>query len=313
MPLFALLCIIVFVTSGPPIFYRGERLGLHRKPFTIYKFRSLKLGANAISHDRVLPEGSRMETLVGKLLRESRLDELPQLLNVLKGDMNMFGPRPVRRALADRLSKKISEYDQRFRVKPGLIGQAQIFLPHGAPKKLRARYNAILIRRKVCIWKEVITIIVVTWTMFAKIYKYIRAKANQKVILGNETNLRLMPRHKPSEAIVVISDDNGQTSAYGNILDINNEAFAFVSKYFPDPANETFTLKVRSTISGRRKRALCRGMIERQTKYTGPTELINGRKSNGSSYRVVVKYQPVSALDSHIIDKYFLEKCFIPS
>lgn len=145
LPVIAVISALLFLTQGTGIFYRGERLGLGRRPFQIYKFRTLDTArAETLTSDRVLPRMSGLETPLGKFLRTSRLDELPQLFNVLRGDMNICGPRPVRPAIALQQERIIPNYHQRFLVKPGLVGMTQAFMSHSTSKRLRARFNNTL-------------------------------------------------------------------------------------------------------------------------------------------------------------------------
>ncbi len=157
LPLIVLIALALAITQGPRnVFYFGPRIGKDQRPFHILKFKTLRDEAAQVTRDKVLPANSRMETVLGKPLRETRLDELPQLFNVLKGDMNMLGPRPVRRVIAEQARATIANYDQRFSVKPGLIGYTQALMPHGADKAIRARVNAMLCRRRVDLIQEVV-------------------------------------------------------------------------------------------------------------------------------------------------------------
>lgn len=150
LPLFLCISLALVVTQGTSIIYRGERLGRDKKVFHIYKFRTLDAKKAAlVTRDRVLPEGTNIETPIGAWLRDSRLDELPQLFNVLNGSMVLFGPRPVRPEIASRLADEIENYDVRFSVTPGLVGFSQALMSHGTSKRLRARFNNRLCRRPV--------------------------------------------------------------------------------------------------------------------------------------------------------------------
>jgi lipopolysaccharide/colanic/teichoic acid biosynthesis glycosyltransferase len=128
-PLLALTALAIAVNSGRPILYRGARVGRAGRLFWMYKFRTLKPDAE----DRLGPylgeELSRRTldevTLVGRLLRPTHLDEVPQLWNVLRGDMAIVGPRPIRPAFFAELCEEIPQYWQRLVVRPGVTGFAQ--------------------------------------------------------------------------------------------------------------------------------------------------------------------------------------------
>jgi lipopolysaccharide/colanic/teichoic acid biosynthesis glycosyltransferase len=126
------LCALAVATTGRPILYRGRRVGLAGRIFTMYKFRTLRADAEArigAYYGTVLTELTASEqTRVGRVLRATKLDELPQLWNVLSGDMSIVGPRPIRPAFFEQLSEEIPAYWQRLVVRPGLTGFAQLRL-----------------------------------------------------------------------------------------------------------------------------------------------------------------------------------------
>src|SRR3546814_779337 len=109
-----------------------------------------------MTRHQVLAEGSNLETPLGRFLRYTRLDELPQLINVLMGDMNLMGPRPVRPEIADVVGGSITQYDLRFSVKPGLVGYTQCLMLHGTPKRMRNRLNARLCKQPASPLRELV-------------------------------------------------------------------------------------------------------------------------------------------------------------
>lgn len=154
-PAFLVIALLLFVTQGREILYRGPRLGRDRRRFHILKFRTLcSRRAGPITRHCTLPRNAGIETPLGGLLRDTRLDELPQLFNILKGDMNICGPRPVRPEIAAIERRRIPDYDLRFAVKPGLIGPTQAYFGHATSKRIRARMNHALVRRPVSIAAE---------------------------------------------------------------------------------------------------------------------------------------------------------------
>ena len=155
-PLMGVIALLLLATQGGSILYAGNRIGKGGRTFQIYKFRTLDSARAAeITKDRVLPKGSNIETPLGKFLRASRLDELPQVFNLIKGDMNILGPRPVRLEIAQREAALNPYYAVRFRVKPGLVGQTQAYMCHGTSKRLRSKFNFYLCTHPVNYLSEV--------------------------------------------------------------------------------------------------------------------------------------------------------------
>ena len=122
LPLFALVAVLIKLDSKGPVFFRQQRVGINGRPFVLFKFRSMVFDADKQGSIVVKKKDPRI-TRVGRFLRESSLDELPQLLNILKGEMSLVGPRPT-------LAYQVERYDQRqmgrLAVRPGVTGWAQV-------------------------------------------------------------------------------------------------------------------------------------------------------------------------------------------
>ena len=148
-PLMMLLALVVKLSSRGPVIYTQRRIGLDRRegtrptfggrrgldlggrPFTIYKFRTMHEGAGRPSRQVWTRPNDRRITSVGRMLRAYRLDEIPQLVNVIKGDMNIVGPRPEQPEIFARLREKLDRFPERQRIRPGITGLAQVRCGYG--------------------------------------------------------------------------------------------------------------------------------------------------------------------------------------
>jgi len=132
LPLMVVTAAAIRLDSRGPILYRQERTGLHGETFTLFKFRSMATDAEVAGKPQWAQKRDPRITRVGAFIRASRIDELPQLFNVLRGEMSMIGPRPERPIFVEALAKVIPFYNHRGYVKPGLTGWAQVNYPYGA-------------------------------------------------------------------------------------------------------------------------------------------------------------------------------------
>jgi sugar transferase (PEP-CTERM system associated) len=133
LPIMGLIAIAVRLTSKGPVFYHQRRVGRHGALFTVHKFRTMRHGAEAESGPVWASKaGDPRLTPIGGWLRRARLDELPQLVNIIRGEMSLVGPRPERPEFVSALTEQIPYYGQRHVVRPGLSGWAQIRYTYGA-------------------------------------------------------------------------------------------------------------------------------------------------------------------------------------
>ena len=171
-PLWGLIALLIKLEDGGPVFYGQERSGLNGVPFRVQKFRSMipdaeaRVGAvQAIEHD---PRVTR----IGRLLRATAMDELPQLWNIFRGDMSFTGPRALRPGEIETLGsghveqlEDVPGFAVRASVRPGLTGIAQIFAPRDIPRRLKFRYDLLYVRRQ-SFWLDVRLIALSFWITF---------------------------------------------------------------------------------------------------------------------------------------------------
>lgn len=297
LPLILVISLLLAASQGPSnIFYRGERLGLNRRTFQIIKFKTLRPEAAKVTQNQVLPSDSNLETPMGKYLRVTRLDELPQLFNVLFGDMNMLGPRPVRAPIAAKCSATIPDYDIRFAVKPGLVGYTQALMPHGADKKIRARVNGILCRRPVAPAQEFLFLAITGLSVFQWVGREARrglraivGKTGQDGIPGSAVRIEDPGLNGHSLRLIGLEGDRLVVEADAPRLSLNHDYQLVLTRSF-----RTHRLA---------KSARCTGIPL-------SVEVVTGDAAVGC-YRYTLRYETPSPLHRYLIDRYFAERCLV--
>jgi len=130
-PVFITIAMLIKLTSKGPAFFFQERIGFQEKPFSLIKFRTMVNDAESDTGPQWASKEDDRVTKVGKFLRKTRLDELPQLINILRGDMSFVGPRPIRQYFANIIEEQMPFYSLRFTIKPGLTGWTQVNIDYG--------------------------------------------------------------------------------------------------------------------------------------------------------------------------------------
>ncbi|WP_137180324.1 exopolysaccharide biosynthesis polyprenyl glycosylphosphotransferase [Roseomonas sp. AR75] len=151
LPLLLITAVAIKLDSPGPVFYRQERVGRGGRVFTLFKFRSMRTDAEAGGAPVWASRRDDRVTRVGRFIRLTRIDEIPQVLNVLRGDMAFVGPRPERPAFVEQLGHIIPHYNDRAVVKPGITGWAQVNYPYGASvedARMKLAYDLYYIRRR---------------------------------------------------------------------------------------------------------------------------------------------------------------------
>lgn len=168
-PLWALFAAAVKIEDGGPVFFRQERVGIGGRPFLAFKFRSMRPDAEAgVGAVQAMEHDPRV-TRVGRFMRATAMDELPQLWNILVGDMSFVGPRALRPGEIEagrggRLERleDVPGFAMRSTVRPGLTGVAQVYAPRDVPRRQKFRYDRIYVHKR-SLWLDVRLILVSFW------------------------------------------------------------------------------------------------------------------------------------------------------
>jgi len=169
-PVWILICVAIYLEDGRPILFIQKRVGKHGREFTAYKFRTIYR-----KYDREVAQGVAVHSddkkvmRVGRILRRTALNELPQLLNILRGDMSFVGPRPEPPEFIAAYEKEVPNLGRlRYQIRPGLTGIAQVFGPHNMNPRNKLRYDLFYMRKR-SFWLDIKLIGISVWnTVSAK-------------------------------------------------------------------------------------------------------------------------------------------------
>jgi hypothetical protein len=239
-------------------------------------------------------------------LRDTRLDELPQLLNILKGDMDFVGPRPVRPEVYEAICRYIPNYDRRFAVKPGLVGFSQLFTPHNTPKRIRTLIDNTLLRRKQRLFWDsgviLYTGVVILRATVVRLLRNLYHEVIRRLVLRRYTEKRELPRVRPTGARVVWAGPggSGRTPGEAELVDLNEQAFLMRTRQpLPRPRPATVRLEIDMVNrhgARRTKRAEC------------SVELYREAEGGGKGAEYVFTYTPASPFNYYIVHQYFLRE-----
>lgn len=317
LPLYPLICLLIKLDDGGPVLYRGVRLGRHKIPFTIYKFRTLAERAELHLDGRLLPTSSGFDTRVGRFLRDSRLDEIPQLWNVVRGDMHLVGPRPVRPSVYKKQCESIDGFDSLYSVKPGLSGYAQLYTPYHTDKRNRYRLDKIYLSKK----STKLDARILVSTTVAMAHQFWRSlwhcavgslKDGLRAGARSKWNRRKQKRW-PSSGVARVWYSHGdahsrvRASLNARLLNMNDQAVAIHSReQVPEGAGEIrLEIQTPSPKGSKKsyKTARCRGKVIRREIWNAA-----GVRPGGLEHLTVILFFPQTRFDGYKIDKYFLKK-----
>jgi lipopolysaccharide/colanic/teichoic acid biosynthesis glycosyltransferase len=322
-PFFVLLPILIKLQDGGPVFYRGERLGLNKRRFKMYKFRTMVVDAESRIGARMASrvpkgEGQQLITPLGKYLRDTRLDELPQLINVIKGDMELVGPRPEREVVYKKMCAHIPSYDLRFKAKPGVIGHSQLFTPHGTPKRIRTMIDNYFVVRRRRVSLDMIFFFLALILLIRKAFSrtvQVSVRKLHNVVLGQKfsSERRRSERIALVDVMVYVRRLDGAPERTqglrdcadwsGKLVDISEEALVMrYNESLPDEAVCELLLVRGFKVPWRRREKVklchCRGVVM-MAKPDGDPE-------HKGDFLNVMTYSPVSQLNEYKMHKYFL-------
>jgi lipopolysaccharide/colanic/teichoic acid biosynthesis glycosyltransferase len=206
MPLWLMIALAVKLQDGGPIFYRQIRVGRYGQPFTSWKFRSMVPHRDAVVDSRQATTEDPRITRVGRLLRVTALDELPQLWSILVGDMSFVGPRALLPAEIEARgteelvpASEIPGYAARHQVTPGLTGVAQVYADRDIPRRHKFRYDLVYVRRR-SVLLDIRLIALSVWITLRAKWEHRGDKLSRRVS-GNKVSIRARASQAPQRRI----------------------------------------------------------------------------------------------------------------
>lgn len=310
LPLFILVPAIIKLKDGGPVFYAGRRMGKDKQIFNMYKFRSLspeteqRIGAQLLHHSHAA------EIPFGRFLRDTRIDEIPQLLNIIMGHMQFWGPRPERPSLYTEHCSQIRGYDRRFEVKPGLFGHSQILTPHSTPKRIRTLIDNRCINRSKNISFMVFSTPLVIFFLLLRMARKCLAKAKTQFLIKSRKGLsaerRALERIGDSgHQLEIDSDDTDIGPNKLRLVNINDDCLSLY-------ANEQLSdSPIRLRLKIEKNAWLSQRIKFKTARVIG--KILRHQKIDGDSYNnaYVISYSACSPLNRYTIDKYLLKKSIL--
>lgn len=302
-PLIATLGLLLRLRNSGPVFYRGVRLGRGMRPFTMFKLRTLREDAQRITGASLLGNRHELEIRGGHFLRETRLDELPQLLNIVRGEMSFLGPRPERPEVYHQQCRAIPGYERRFAVAPGLVGVSQLFTPHGTAKRYRTLLDNHALRRPSSALRLVpLAAAMVLWQTLRRARRTLTTRWIEQRVLLLYREKRGQARFRPRGARAHLHGVAPEL-ATARLVEIGERSLVLA---FPaDPGLvERAEIDVETAVRhvGPRpawRRARCRAVCTRRFTLAGRVHL-------------VFDYLTRTPRGAYVIDQYFLGKSLCP-
>jgi lipopolysaccharide/colanic/teichoic acid biosynthesis glycosyltransferase len=315
-----LLCPLAILVMGPfyiawffterrngPFLYQGTRLGKGKIPFKLYKIRSLVNGAEKTIGARLHSSNADHELWYGRFIRNTRIDEMPQLFNILRGDMDFVGPRPDRPIMYETELRFLKGYDKRFTVRPGLTGYSQFYTPHNTPKRLRVqidnyfiRRNHTLVRKLVFVGRTIGQFLLIVVTELAHTFQ---GAANQLHKGKSKRDRRNYRRYamKRERCSVTVYKCNKRVERFSTIhlLDLNHESICVTMPAHLINIDDSIVVAIAVNYTKRRRQRTERITLEGKVAHIRAQSDINSK-------RVVITIDQISAIDRYKFHKYLL-------
>ncbi|SDE32118.1 sugar transferase [Rhodospira trueperi] len=300
-PIMLMVAITLYFAQGSPVIYSGRRIGQFGQDFLIRKFRTLENGAEQRVRGQVLQARSNDVTPLGRYLRATRIDELPQLWNVAMGEMSLFGPRPIRHAFFHEHRDILPCIVERPPYKPGLIGPVQLYMPHGASQRIRYRFFRHLYLRP--------NVEPPNSFRLAALCGGAMARLGVSLLMHHSapgawlTHDRRQSYRCKTEGRVTLTRHgaDGEKTVIGNVLDIDDHACTLTSVDVALSAGDVVVFEVR------RKR---RGLWQIRSARCRVVR-VNPLNRPGTKHEVLVFFEPASDVGQYVLERYILGKTLL--
>jgi len=308
LPVFIVVPVIIKLQDGGPVFYISRRMGKDKQLFNMYKFRSLAPQTEQNIGGQLLHHSHEAEIPFGRFLRDTRLDEIPQLLNVMLAHMRFWGPRPERPSLYAEHCAHLPGYDRRFAIKPGLLGFSQIFTPHSTPKRIRALIDNRYINKHKnmgCLRAAGVMFFLLL-RLARKGLGIVQTRLLLKLRMSRTVERRALERIiQSSHSLEIDGDDNSTDANNLRLININDDCmYLYTRERLPDaPIHLRLKIKKNVWFSHRIKLKTARfiGKIHRHQKID--------RNLFNNAY--LISYSAYSPFNRYLIDKYLLKKSIL--
>mgnify|MGYP000620535050 CR=1 FL=1 len=294
------------IRDGGPFLYRGTRLGLNKIPFTIYKIRSLRMNAEQTLGAAIYNGGKPIELWYGTFIRKTRIDELPQLYNIFRGEMSLIGPRPVRPIMYHTQLRHIKGFDRRFSVRPGITGHSQFFTPAASSMRIRSLIDNRFARSDIT-WGNRLLFFLYTaatclWVMCSESIAY-AVRTIIALVSGKPVRCRRKRQRRRPDNIVAahLCSQNSRDIAV-SVVDMTHETMLMNCPMNLDVSDNTreFDLRLRFYYHRSKRRRVSE--VQLRARIVGSRE-----RTPDGLFRYVAEFSTGTEYGRYMVDKYILK------